>query len=61
MLHDVVLTGACAVVREALQRMAPQPALEAMLPELGEPGVPQVSVRLQVQVIIVKPGHVCRL
>lgn len=41
--------------------MPPQPALEAVLPELGEPGVPQVGVGLQVQVVIVEPGHVRRL
>lgn len=41
--------------------MSPQSALEAMLPELGEPRVPQVGVGLQVQVVAVEPGHVGRL
>lgn len=54
----VVLTVAGAVVHAALLWMSPQPALEAMLPELGEPGVPLVGIRLQVQVVIIKPGHV---
>lgn len=57
----MALTGAGAVVHAALLRMSPQPALEAMLPELREPGVSQVGVRLQVQVIIVEPGHIRRL
>ncbi len=57
----VVLTGAGAVVHAALLRVSPQLALEAMLPELWEPGVPQVGIGLQVQVIIVEPGHVRRL
>lgn len=63
MKHDlcVVLTGAGAVVHGALLRVAPQPALEAVLPELWEPGIPQVGIGLQVQVIIIEPGHICRL
>lgn len=63
MQHDVsvILTGAGAVVHGALLWMTPQPALEAVLPELGEPGVPQVGVGLQVQVIIIEPGHIGRL
>ena len=32
-----------------------------MLPELGEPGVPEVGLRLQVQVVVVEPGDVGRL
>lgn len=54
----VILTVAGAVVHAALLRMSLQSALEAMLPELWEPGVSQVGVRLQVQVIIVEPGHI---
>ena len=53
-----VLTGAGAVEHGALLGMSPQPALEAVLPELGEPGVPQVGVGPQLQVIIVEPGHI---
>lgn len=60
-MSSVVLTGAGAVVHAALLWMSSQPALEAMLPELGEPGVPQVGIRLQIQVIIVEPGHIRRL
>lgn len=61
--HDVcvVLTGACAVVYSAFLWMSPQPALEAVLPELREPGVPRVGIWLQVEIIIIKPGHVRRL
>lgn len=57
----VVLTGACSVVNAALLQVSPQPALEAVLPEFREPGVPQVGIRLQVQVIVIKPGHICWL
>lgn len=55
------LTGAGLVVFGALLRMSLQPALEAVLPELREPGVPEVRVRLQVQVVIIKPCDVSRL
>lgn len=61
MEHDDVLTGAGAVVQAALLRMSDQPALEAVLPELGEPRVSQVGIGLQVQIIIVEPGHIGRL
>lgn len=55
------LTGAGPVVFETLLRMTLQPALEAVLPELDEPGVPEVGVRLQVQVVIIEPCDVSRL
>lgn len=54
----VLLTGASAVVLCVLLRMPPQPALETVLPELRKPGVPQVGIGRQLQVIIIKPGHV---
>lgn len=57
----VVLTSAGAIVHGALLRVPPQSALESMLPKLREPGVSQVGIRLQVQVIIIKPGHISRL
>lgn len=57
----MVLTGAGAIVHAALLWMSPQSALESMLPKLREPWVSQVGIRLQVQVIIIKPGHVSRL
>lgn len=41
--------------------MAPQPALESVLPELREPGVPHIRVGLEVEVVAVEPGHVGRL
>lgn len=56
-----VQTGAAAVVFRVLLWMSSQPALEAVLPELRKPGIPQVGVRLQVQVILIKPGHISRL
>lgn len=57
----VVLTCAGAVVYGILLWVPPQPALKAVLPELREPGVSNVGIWLQVQVIIVKPGHIRRL
>lgn len=54
-------TGAGAVVDAVLLRVSPQSALEAMLPEFGEPGVPRVGVGLQLQVVMIEPGHVGRL
>lgn len=55
------LTGAGAVEDAVLLRVSPQPALEAMLPEFGEPRVPHVGVGRQLQVVVVEPGHVGRL
>lgn len=55
------LTGAGAVVLDVLLWVAPQPALEAVLPELREPGVPHIGVGLEVEIIAVEPGHVGRL
>lgn len=57
----VALTCAGAVEDTVLLRVSPQPALEAMLPEFGEPRVPHVGVGCQLQVVVIEPGHVGRL
>lgn len=57
----MALTGAGAVVDAVLLRVSPQSALEAMLPEFGEPRVPHVGVGRQLQVVVIEPGHIGRL
>lgn len=57
----MALTGAGTVVDAVLLRVSPQSALEAMLPEFGEPRVPHVGVGRQLQVVMIEPGHVGRL
>lgn len=62
MVRDALpLTGAGPVVFNVLLRMTLQSALETVLPELWEPGVAHVCVRLQVQVVIIKPRDISRL
>lgn len=55
------LTAAGAVVLAALLRVTLEAAVEAVLPELGEPGVPGVVLRSQLQVVVVEPLDVGRL
>lgn len=55
------LTVTGTVELAALLRVSLQSALEAMLPELREPGVAYVHLRRQVEVVVVEPGHVGRL
>lgn len=47
-------TGADFLVVLVLLRVSWQAALEAVLPELSEPGVPGVGVQSQLQIVIVK-------
>jgi len=56
-----VLTAAGAVELEVLLRVAFESAVEPVLPELGEPRVPQVVLRPQAEVVLVEPLHVGRL
>lgn len=60
-LRESLLTATGAVVLAALLRVAFQPTVEAMLPELREPGVPLVVLRPKLQVVLVEPLHVSRL
>lgn len=55
------LTATGAVVLAALLRVTLEAAVEAVLPELGEPGVPGVVLRPQLQVVVVEPLDVGRL
>lgn len=55
------LTAAGAVESAVLLRVSLQPTVEAVLPELGEPGVSWVVFGTQFQVIIVEPLDVCGL
>lgn len=47
-------TGADSFVVFVLLRVSRKATLEAVLPELGEPGVPSVGVQTQLQVVVVK-------
>lgn len=54
----MVLTATGAVVFAVLLGVSFESTVEAVLPELREPGVPVVILRTQLQVVVVKPLHV---
>lgn len=56
-----ILTATGAVVFAVLLWVAFKSTVETMLPELGEPGVPEVVLRAKFKVVLIKPLHISRL
>lgn len=54
-------TWAVSRVVQVLLRVAGKAALEAELPELGEPGVASVGAEPELQEVVVEGGDLCRL